>query len=402
MLSGSVLVMSLALAGGALAHNPRLDRTAPRDVQIAAIPQILEQMEAEFVALAKVEVWQAPTEDSRRIATLASGDKVLVTGRITVQNWYRVYIKGPGIGYVRGESVGVPSEEQETTETAAAEVGTTGADAPKATTTEEIQTAVVAPVKPAFESPAEPAVARFDPPKDGFQDCADCPHMMPIAAGEFVMGSAAGDVTERPLHPVKIAHEFALGRYEVTVAQWNICVEAGGCSFEPDDVPAPARTAMRNISWDDAQEYVAWLAKTTGKPYRLPSEAEWEYAARAGTGSEYWWGDVIDQEKTTCKDCGGEWDRKVSGDIGRFAPNPFGLYDVSGGVSEWLADCWIKDYTRSPGDGSARDQDDCQQRVLRGGSWRNEAGYLRSAARLYYDANVNYTVHGLRVALTLE
>ena len=397
-LSGAGLVLTLLLPAVALAGESDGGRTAPRDIQVAArIQQIMEQMDAEFVALSQAQVWRAPTEQSKQIATLESGEKVLVTGRITVQNWYRVFIKGPGVGYIRGEFIEAADSQQPAVETAVTEAG-----GPEAAAAAEIQTAVVTPVKPAVEPEAEPAVARFDPLTSGFRDCGHCPEMIPVPAGTFTMGSDAGDVTERPLREVKIARRFALGRYEVTVAQWQACVAAGGCIFQADDVPTPDRTAMRNITWDDAQEYIAWLAKTTGKPYRLPSEAEWEYAARAGTTSEYWWGDVADYSKTNCKDCGGDWDRKVAGDIGRFQPNPFGLYDVSGGVSEWTADCWIKDYKKAPADGSARDKEDCQQRVLRGGSWRNEAGYLRSASRLYYDAYVNYTVHGLRVALTLE
>ena len=226
--------------------------------------------------------------------------------------------------------------------------------------------------------------------------------MVRLPNGAFTMGDASGDSSEQPVRRVEISYSFALGRSEVTVAQWMACVEGGGCTYTPDPVEAPETTPMRNVSWDDARGYARWLAKTTGKAYRLPSEAEWEYAARGGTATAYWWGADVGSGRADCRDCGGEWDRRAPRPVTAYAENPFRLLGMNGGVAEWTADCWIPDYRNAPRDGSARQKRNCRQRVLRGGSWRHKARDLRSAARLFYDADVQYSAHGFRVALTLE
>jgi formylglycine-generating enzyme required for sulfatase activity len=236
--------------------------------------------------------------------------------------------------------------------------------------------------------------------KATFRECDECPTMVQIAAGTFAMGQAGGDPTAAPAHSVSI-HRFAMGERPITGAEWKSCVAGGGCASVRltggDD-----RTSMHNLSWDDAQQYVAWLSKKTGHRYRLPTEAEWEYAARAGTVTRYWWGDQVGVGLANCVDCGGEQDKSGPLPVDAFKPNPFGLLSVHGGVSQWVADCWFPNYQSAPTDGSARDRKNCDSRVLRGGSFRNDRNNVTVSVRNYYDASVRYIGNGFRVAADLQ
>ncbi|RXH28166.1 hypothetical protein XH99_14985 [Bradyrhizobium nanningense] len=219
------------------------------------------------------------------------------------------------------------------------------------------------------------------------------PEMVAVRGGSFVMGSN-DDPTERPIHQVTL-RPFSIGKYPVTVQEWNTCAAAQACAFSGsglDDAP------MSNVSWTDAQQYVAWLARVTKKPYRLPSEAEWEYAARGGTQTKYWWGDKLQPRMAGCKDCG-DMAAEQPAKVGIYKPNPFGLYDMGGGVDQWVEDCWHKTYQGAPGDGSAWSSPDCTSHVLRSGSWKNDSRYVRPANRDGYDTNVRYPTHGFRIAL---
>jgi formylglycine-generating enzyme required for sulfatase activity len=216
-----------------------------------------------------------------------------------------------------------------------------------------------------------------------------------VQGGSFAMGSNE-DPSEKPIHRVTIK-PFAIGKYPTTVREWNECAAAKGCNFVAtgkDEAP------VANVSWSDARQYVAWLADATRKAYRLPSEAEWEFAARGGTQSKYWWGDQLQPGMASCKDCAelATADQPVK--VGNFKPNPFGLYDMGGGVDQWVEDCWHKNYQGAPADGSPWLGGDCTSRVVRSGSWKNDARYVRPANRDKYDADVRYPTHGLRVALS--
>ncbi|MEZ5932991.1 MAG: SUMF1/EgtB/PvdO family nonheme iron enzyme [Alphaproteobacteria bacterium] len=234
-----------------------------------------------------------------------------------------------------------------------------------------------------------------------FTECADCPTMVALPGGGFRMGSAKGDRVEQPEHDVTIGAPFAIGKYEVTVAQWKACAQAGACRDIGDPEPGDESRPMQNVSWPDAKAFADWLSQTTGQPYRLPTEAEWEYAARGGMQSAFWWGDDYESGRINCAECGGEWDRKNPSSIGALEANPFGLHDMSGGVSEWVADCWFPDYNNAPKDASARVAGDCPQRVLRGGSWRSALPDVTSSSRFHYDAQVRYYTNGFRVARDL-
>ena len=243
----------------------------------------------------------------------------------------------------------------------------------------------VAVVAPPPSRPPEPGTA--------FRDCAGCPEMVRLAGGSFRMGSDE-DPSEKPVRTVRV-EPFALGRYPVTVGEWNRCVAAKACAVAaPGEDSAP----VRNVSWTDAQQYVAWLKQTTGQEYRLPTEAEWEYAARGGTASRYWWGERVVAKMANCRGCTEPYDPRQPVNVGSFPPNPFGLHDLTGGVAQWVADCWHPDYQGAASDGSARTAPNCREHVLRGGSWRNDASYARSASRTYYDTGIRYPAHGFRVA----
>jgi formylglycine-generating enzyme required for sulfatase activity len=230
-----------------------------------------------------------------------------------------------------------------------------------------------------------------------FRDCPECPEMVVIPAGSFDMGGA-GRPFDRPVHRVTIGQQFAFSRYEITFENWDLCVEAGGCRFKPDDHGwGRGDHPVINVSWFDAKEYVAWLSQRTGKAYRLPSEAEWEYAARGGTHSPFYWGAQVGTRQANCSDCQtGAGVKPLS--VGSFSANAFGLYDMSGNVAEWVEDCWNESYNGAPQDGSAWAKGNCSLRVLRGGSFDSPSSYLFSAARFRYDADVRYFANGLRVA----
>jgi formylglycine-generating enzyme required for sulfatase activity len=234
------------------------------------------------------------------------------------------------------------------------------------------------------------------------RDCATCPIMISVPAGSFSMGSSTDDPSEKPVHHVTIGAPFAIGKYEVTVDQWNACVAASACQKLTPESNTNKAAPARDLSWDDAQQYVKWLSKTTGKPYRLPTEAEWEYADRGGTTTAYWWGEQMRKGNANCKDCGDPWHKEGPESAGSFAPNPLGLYDMNGSVWEWTADCWHNSYQGAPADGHAWDSPGCDMRVIRGGSWREGGNYMLSATRFKYSSGVRQSQDGFRVVKDLK
>jgi len=189
----------------------------------------------------------------------------------------------------------------------------------------------------------------------------------------------------------------------VTFADWDACVSVGGCPKAGDSSWGRDTRPVINVGWDDAQTYVAWLSKMTGQPYRLLTEAEWEYAARAGTTTAYYWGGEIGKENANCNDCGSEWDnRQKTSPVGSFKPNAFGLYDMAGNVWQWVQDCYHGDYIEAPTDGSAWTSGDCSSRVVRGGSWYTHPHGLRSASRSWNATANRIGYLGFRVGRTLS
>jgi formylglycine-generating enzyme required for sulfatase activity len=272
---------------------------------------------------------------------------------------------------------------------------------PPASSPPQVQPSALAPDKPSQVAAAGVGlVAPLSPTGQALiKECTNCPAMVPIAAGSFSMGQN-GDPTAAPIHRVTI-RGFAMAQRPVTIAEWKACVDDKACqSARLTDSNVSA--SMHNLSWDDAQQYVAWLSKKTGHRYRLPTEAEWEYAARANTTTRYWWGDQVGIGLANCSDCGGQQDKSRPLPVDTFKANPFGLLSVEGGVSQWVADCWLPNYTGASSDGSARDRQNCEQHVLRGGSFRNDRNNITVAVRNYYDTSVRYSGNGFRVAADLE
>ena len=269
-----------------------------------------------------------------------------------------------------------------------------------------------------------------------FKDCPDCPEMAIVPSGSFNMGSPESEPeretvirgAESPLHRVKIARPFAIGRFPVTVDEFEAFLEDGhnvdgGCygltgntwkldkarSFRsPGFVQTGTHPAVC-VSWNDAKAYVAWLSNKTGKNYRLLSEAEREYAARAGTGTPFWWGSSITPEQANYD---GNYAYAGGGQKGEsrpqtlpvksFQPNPWGLYQVHGNVWDWVEDCWSDNYIGAPSDGSARTSGGCSKRVVRGGAWDNFPWIVRAAFRESGEPDVRVYAYGFRVARTLN
>ena len=254
-----------------------------------------------------------------------------------------------------------------------------------------------------------------------FRDCEVCPEMVVAPPGSFMMGSpdGVGHSDERPQHRVTIDYAFAVGVYEVTFAEWDACVRAGGCDGrEPDDRGwGRGRRPVVDVSWNDAWRYADWLTAQTGEEYRLLSEAEWEYVARAGTEAARYWGE---SEQQQCQHANGYdavghakhgrstnpigcRDRQAdTAPVGSYRPNGFGLYDVLGNVWEWVDDCWNDGYEGAPSDERAWFGGDCSLRVLRGGSWFNVPDYLRSANRSRSQAGNRLNSLGFRLARTIN
>jgi len=247
---------------------------------------------------------------------------------------------------------------------------------------------------------------------DRFKECDACPDMTVVPAGSFTMGSPADEPGRSlPEVQVKIAipGPFAVGIFAVTFDEWDYCVAEGGCSgYRPrDEGWGRGKRPVINVRWDDAMAYVGWLSRKTGKPYRLLSETEREYATRAGTTTAFWWGSSITPAQANYQGsyvfpggAKGQF-RNRTVPVDSFAPNPWGLYNVHGNLWEWTGDCWNEGNEGNPRNGSARTSGDCRSRVLRGGGWMNAPAALRSANR-YYDAIVNRSIDvGFRVARSL-
>jgi formylglycine-generating enzyme required for sulfatase activity len=265
-----------------------------------------------------------------------------------------------------------------------------------------------------------------------FRECPDCPVMVGIPAGTFLMGSPKNEQgrfdSEGPQRVVSIK-AFALGKYDITTAQFidflkstghrpmpcnRILGFAWGSPGRGLELQLPNWPAVC-LEWIDAEAYVAWLNAKVHKeraalapgpgPYRLPSEAEWEYAARAGTKTARWWGEAIGRNRANCNGCGSPWDDRLFATVESFAPNPFGLYGMLGNAWQWTEDCWHPNYIHAPDDGRAWTEKKCAKHVIRGGSWNNLPVLVRSASRSFstsdggdYD---NSSLTGFRVARDL-
>ena len=291
----------------------------------------------------------------------------------------------------------------------------------------EKEAAIVPPVAPAVPPQASPKPASLSAPreralkpKESFKECGQCPEMIVAPAGSFTMGSPASEVNRRPHESpqrrVTFSQQFAAGKFAVTVDQFAAFAQETGydtgseCyTYEDGAWGKRSNRSWRNpgfaqrgshpvvcVNWDDAEAYVAWLSGKTGKTYRLLSEAEREYVARAGTTTPFWWGSTISTSQANYNSS-----RKQTMPVGSFQPNPWGLYQVHGNVWEWVEDCYKDSYAGAPTDGSVSTAGDCNRRLHRGGSWHNDSSYLRSADRYARPIDYRDYLLGFRVGRTL-
>jgi formylglycine-generating enzyme required for sulfatase activity len=249
-----------------------------------------------------------------------------------------------------------------------------------------------------------------------FRDCPICPDMVVVPAGEFLMGSPESERgrgrNEGPQRKVAV-RAFAMGKFEATFAQWDACATEGGCKHRPhDETWGRGRRPVINVSWHDAADFVAWLARKTGKTYRLPTEAEWEYAVRGITEASashppFSTGTTINYKQAnydanfTYGDGKMGLFRQKTIEVGRFPRNAFGLHDMHGNVWEWVQDCYKDSYRGAPTDGSAVVSPDCRLRILRGGAWNYFPQLLRSAYRYATAPEIRLDIAGFRVARSL-
>jgi formylglycine-generating enzyme required for sulfatase activity len=259
--------------------------------------------------------------------------------------------------------------------------------------------------------PAPPVIFRVPGGLAEFKDCTDCPQMAVIPAGEFTMGAPASEqgAGAEAQHRVTIATPFAVSKFEISFAEWDACVAQGGCrGYRPDDEGwGRGANPVMNISWEDAKSYADWLSHKTGHAYRLLSESEWEYAARAGTTTPYpFEGGPSPSTANYDGSADGSGPSGVNRQrtvvVGSFPANRFGLHDMNGNVSEWVEDCWHDAYTAmTPTDGSAWLDGNCNGRVVRGGSWEDSQVELRSAARTGGSKEDRFYTDGIRIARNL-
>jgi formylglycine-generating enzyme required for sulfatase activity len=246
-------------------------------------------------------------------------------------------------------------------------------------------------------------------PGDPIRECKDCPRMIVVPRGSFMMGSPptekGHEPDEAPMHIVKLANDFAVSVFEITFQEWDICVKLSGCKHRANDRGwGRGQRPVIDVNWFDVQEYAAWISQLTGKPYHLLSEAEWEYIARAQNAlkvdnDRYSFGNEVSLlEQYAWFDANAEGKTQ---DVGTKLPNKFGLYDTSGNVSEWVQDCYLGDYSKAPEDGSPRTVAECNIRVVRGGSWTDDSLFLRSASRIAVAASSAKDFYGFRIARTL-
>ena len=319
-----------------------------------------------YVATKTLEIHDKPSMEAETLLTVPQGRKVTVTGKVKDKPWYRVETGTGTKGYALAALLRRPTIE-----------------------------------RPERPKGGFPSIALK--PGEEFQDCRDCPIMVVVPSGQFTMGSNRGHRDERPAHDVTIPRNFAIGKFEVTFDEWDACAAAGACRhIPPDEGWGRGNRPVINVNWDDARQYVRWLTRTTGATYVLPSEAEWEYAARGGTTTDYWWGADIGRNRANCNGCGTEWDGERTAPVGSFERNPFGLYDMNGNVWEWVEDCWHRSYRGAPSNGKAWTTGSCTFSVLRGGSWRDGPSAARAGDRGRSDGSERRSNFGFRVARVLS
>ena len=227
------------------------------------------------------------------------------------------------------------------------------------------------------------------------------PQMVKLPAAGYVMGSQGNSLNfdEGPQHVVSLLR-FAISRHEVTFADYDRFARASGVRLPYDETWGRGNRPVINVSWNDAQAYVRWLSAQTGQTYRLPTESQWEFAARAAELTSWPWDEDVDEVHANCFDCGSEWDQGSTAPVGQFSANHFGLYDMGGNVQEWTEDCYRKGYNGAPADGSALQIPGCTQHTVRGGAYTSPLTSLRGSSRAQYDRDTRLDNLGFRIIRT--
>ncbi|GAB6051204.1 hypothetical protein JCM17960_00240 [Magnetospira thiophila] len=361
------------------ALEPQQVASLPPEPQPAPRPSYrVQAMDETLFVVKTANVRSEPSATSDKLGLLDAGRPVGVTGRTEVSGatWYRVALTNGEAGYVYGSLL------------------------------DEREPLPIAPIRP-----AAPVRTGNLSPGDIFRDCENAyvatagryapsgafcgPEMVVIPSGSFQMGSNDGYDNEKPVHRVNIGYQFAVGKYEVTQAEWQAVMGSNPSKFKGSNRP------VEQVSWNDAQTFIEKLNRKTGQRYRLLSESEWEYVARAGTTTTYSWGNSAGSGNANCDGCGSRWDNKETAPVGSFRANPFGVHDMHGNVLEWVQDCYQDSYANTPTDGSARGGNNSCDRVYRGGSWISIPRDLRSANRYGLQPDYRSLSLGFRLARTL-
>ncbi|MEQ9328723.1 MAG: SUMF1/EgtB/PvdO family nonheme iron enzyme [Rhodospirillales bacterium] len=328
---------------------------------------VTDSRETKWVsARGTVNVRSGPGTDVPVVGRLGSGDEVEVTGQVDGADWVRVALADGGTGFVYAPLLGDAKPEPDRVRSLSA-----GA---------------------VFRDCENALVATSGASVPGGVFCG--PELVVIPPGSFMMGSTEY-ASEQPVHKVDIGYRFAVGRYEVTQSEWRSVMGWDPSRFKGADRP------VENVTWADAQAFIGKLNARTGRKYRLLTESEWEYVARAGTTTKYPWGNDIGRGNANCDVCGSRWDNRATAPVGSFAANGFGLHDLHGNVYEWVEDCYKDSYSGAPTNGRANTTGDCRMRVVRGGSWNIYPVYLRSAFRFRLDSVIRSGNYGFRIARTL-
>ena len=240
--------------------------------------------------------------------------------------------------------------------------------------------------------------------REPLQNSGMSPRMVLLPSGEFEMGClTTSDCSEDEVPPrIVDVNRFAVSQFEITFEHYQVFANAALRSVPEDSKWGRGSRPAIHVSWYDAVAYTKWLSVETGATYRLPTEAEWEYAARAGTDTKYSWGDEIQFGKANCDGCNSGSPVEKTTEVGQFEPNPWHLYDIHGNVWEWTLDCWNRNYGTAPTDGTAWTTGDCARRVVRGGSWIASPFFVRSATRHFYSAENRVSLVGFRIVREID
>ena len=375
-----------------------------------------------LLAMQAANIRSLPTSKAPRLGSLKPRTQVAVIGRLLDKNWYQIEYKGQK-AFVYAPLLGTADREEQADWRMVRDSRHANAfvaflqDHPDGRFANEARAwlaalagkdrdRAVAGVTPVAATAPSNFASRNPRPGDMFKDCEVCPAMVVLPTGALMIGSPTDEdgrlENEGPRRRVIIPNPIAVGRYEVTFEDWDACVQDGGCSHQPSDQGwGRERYPVVNVNWHDAQAYTKWLSWKSGYRYRLLSEAEWEYAARARSQSARHWGETIGIRQANCKGCASAWDNRQSAPAGSFRPNAFGLHDMLGNVWEWTEDCWNDSHKGATSIAQPRVEGQCQRRVLRGGGWFDGPEMVRSAVRVSRVTDLRYYVIGFRVARDL-